>query len=278
MPNHILNRLKLSGNPQKIKALVSSLSTFHPSTQAKSYSGELVWEHKTDKYSFLWYNEKEDCYVDRKNNKFKQLPKEYKPKMEDEWTRFPDFNKIIKMPDDLNISEGPGQFAQALLFGTGSRLFLGLPELLKRFKSLSHEERHKEVDLALKIQANKEAYGYESWYGWCRHNWGTKWNAYSCEKINNNVYQFETAWSGVPKLIKIIAEMHPEVEIVYEYSDECIGSNCGKFELKGKIVNETKIESESKEAYELAFDLRPECKEDFQLVDGQWFYKDDDGE
>lgn len=128
-----------------------------------------------------------------------------------------------------------------------------------------------------KAVANSEnMHNSNNWYNWNRANWGTKWNSYEHNKEAFNVFTFETAWSGVPNLIKKMSESFPEVEILYEYADEDTGYNCGEITfLKGEIIQDITPKSGSKEAYELAFKLRPCNKEYYELVDGKYMSKDD---
>lgn len=67
--------------------------------------------------------------------------------------------------------------------------------------------------------------------------WGTKWNAYS-QKINldEGFAQFQTAWSCPGPIFAKLASMFPDDEIVVEYADEDLGSNCGTLTLKGGAV------------------------------------------
>ena len=44
---------------------------------------------------------------------------------------------------------------------------------------------------------NERRYGFQDWYGWCCHNWGTKWNAFESggeEYGDLAIITFETAW------------------------------------------------------------------------------------
>ena len=98
--------------------------------------------------------------------------------------------------------------------------------------------------------------------GWSIKHWGTKWNAYAQKGKRNSedTIYFETAWNGVPDLIRKIAWIFPGVEIEYNFADEDLGSsNCGVFRFKSsEIIEQKYYEFQSKEAYELAFDL---CRE-----------------
>jgi len=113
------------------------------------------------------------------------------------------------------------------------------------------------------------------WYTWSIRNWGTKWNSYDIV-ITNNVVEFDTAWSNVANLMIKLSTLFPDVEFQYSYADEDIGCNCGKgYILNGQSTVKA-LENESSEAYELAFDLNPGHKENYQLVDSKWTCVEDD--
>ena len=104
---------------------------------------------------------------------------------------------------------------------------------------------------------DEEKWGEENTsLSWARKNWGTKWGPYEQRHEDDTIY-FNTAWNGVPDLVRKIAWIFPDVNIEYSYADEDLGSsNCGIYVFKAhEILEETHFESESKEAYELAFEL-----------------------
>lgn len=114
------------------------------------------------------------------------------------------------------------------------------------------------------------------WYNWNVKNWGTKWNSYSNEKVSDTIYEFETAWSGVPDLIIKMSEYFPGVLVEYMWADEDTGSNVGKLWVKNRrILQQLWIESGTKFAYELAFELRPEAREGYTLVNGEYIYNEE---
>lgn len=115
------------------------------------------------------------------------------------------------------------------------------------------------------------------WYAWNINNWGTKWNISECETEKFGCYTFITAWSGVPELMRVLSEQNPDVEFYYEYADEDTGSNCASYKFKkGEIITSFEPKSQSKEAYDLSFKLRPHYKDDYVLIDGKYEYKEDD--
>lgn len=117
------------------------------------------------------------------------------------------------------------------------------------------------------------------WYTWNCNNWGTKWGGYSYETIHFGVYTFETAWCGVPELMQELSKQNPDIEIEYTYADEDTGCNVGKLNFKdGEIISQFLPPNCSKDAYDIAFDLRPENQEYYELVGGRYKYKDEETE
>lgn len=87
-------------------------------------------------------------------------------------------------------------------------------------------------------------YGEENcWYKWSIKNWGTKWNAIRPSR-KDNIIEFETAWSGVPDLIRKLTFIFPEVEIKYSFADEDIGHNLGCYSFKDAEIKRAIFECE----------------------------------
>ena len=108
----------------------------------------------------------------------------------------------------------------------------------------------------------EQKYGKENcWYEWRCNNWGTKWNAFRSSE-SGNIIEFETAWCGVPDLIRKLSIIFPNVEFEYFYADEDIGHNAGHFKFKDFEPFNYFIISGSKESYELAFELWG-CEDDY---------------
>lgn len=120
--------------------------------------------------------------------------------------------------------------------------------------------------------------GRPNWYDWNSEHWGTKWNAYQQgdKRDTPDTIHFQTAWACPAPVVEALAKMFPDVEMSWDYADEDSGSNVGRIILKGGLVFETEIENQSTEAYDLYFELHPDRREDFILVDGEYQYKDED--
>lgn len=67
--------------------------------------------------------------------------------------------------------------------------------------------------------------GHKGWYDWSRHNWGTKWNAYSsCTDPEGSgdkaKIKFDTAWDCPAPILTRLAEMEPDLSFSYVAFDE----------------------------------------------------------
>lgn len=175
---------------------------------------------------------------------------------------FIDFNNIVKMPESLSITSNSWFSPFENAFCKDEKMLDHLDKLKNYCKN--NPERN-DVDNFLKGIKNYIEHGYPTWYGWCVDNWGTKWNAMESEKIHKNVITFETAWNGVPDLISKVSDKFPLVRLVYKWSDECTGCNCGHVCFKYGESEVFVIENSSKEAYELAFELRPEVEVNYKF-------------
>lgn len=119
-------------------------------------------------------------------------------------------------------------------------------------------------------------YGYASWYEWRCNEWGTKWNAYEVEQ-HDNIVEFKTAWAAPHPVIERLAEIFPDVEFHHIWADEDTAYNCGEREYaNGGVQSEFRPDGGSKEAYELAFEMRPYLEDYYEFVDGEYRYKDED--
>lgn len=268
MPNHIKNRLTLSGDQSKINELVARFSTFHAARQHESYDGGLTFENQEGNFGWL----KDGVFSTRIDGEIVEvgaMPEGFVPSIDPEFVQFPDFKKVIPSPDGLEItSDGLVMYIENEFSARDT-----MSQLKDAIKKASIES----VENFCKAIVNFKKYGFACWYDWQSANWGTKWNSYSCEKKEGNVWEFDTAWNGVPKIVSEISKAFPEIEIVYEYSDEDTGSNCGTNIYEDGELKETNIpENGSNEAYDLAFKLRPEYAESYHLVNGVYEYKDDE--
>ncbi len=287
MPNYIKNRIELTGSVGDINSMISKFGTFFDREPDLACDGELIFLHK---------GTGEPGWLDKSIGKFKRrnqpdvndVPDGFEQKFNEAWTRFPDFDKIVPMPKGLEANphsgiqswikictgqiDLAGNIDQSSIKGITSSL-----ERMNAMRALTEGKNLKDFsdeDFELFIQGvkNYRQYGYISWYEWSIENWGTKWNSSECEKVSESVYDFQTAWSGVSGLIEKMSKAFPTVKILYKYSDEDTGHNCGVGEYLNGEVSFRKLEGGSKESYEMAFELRPDRKEDYKLVGETYEY------
>ena len=162
---------------------------------------------------------------------------------------FFDFNKLIPMPEELNLTSGSPeddavvayyvsldeQQQQALkeelslkgsdYYGSYSNKYLNdwnIKIVQRRNPDGFSEEQ---VALGEKYISNIRKYGRPQWYDWCCSNWGTKWNASDTyvEDVDGNgnvTVTFSTAWSAPMKIIDKFAEYCKDGELHWEYENE----------------------------------------------------------
>lgn len=178
-----------------------------------------------------------------------------------------DFNKIIPMPESLNIECGSRtdrglkaykDFVYVYTFaGTEEKDLLNIPkEKEAAFLRVRQDIRRDEWELGRTAFQNEQKYGAPTWYQWAVAAWGTKWSAYNAEIVEDNTIIFNTAWSRAMPVIQKLAENFPDIRFEYCWADEDLGINTGRVELEnGEIIHDEFFEPQSKEAYELAAEL-----------------------
>ena len=190
MPNHVMNRVSMSGNPETIGDLLVSIQ------DDKKGVGTI------------------------------------------------DFNKIIPMPESLDIEAGSNTdlglkaytgFIQIYNLG-GTRTDADMEhipaEAEKAFLRMRTDVTPEQWELGKKAYENQSKYGAPTWYEWSVNNWGTKWNAYECAArelgTEHSELSFWTAWSPPHPVLQRLSEQHPDITIEHEWADEQIGMNCGR--------------------------------------------------
>jgi hypothetical protein len=117
-----------------------------------------------------------------------------------------------------------------------------------------------------------EQFGVESWSSFNRPNWGTKWNAYSQKRINENTIEFQTAWNAPVIVIDALAAKFPQFKFELRYADEYAGYNTGIIKWEGSERSEVnRPDGGSNEGFEIYLDLNPDCTY-YQKIDGKYEY------
>lgn len=166
------------------------------------------------------------------------------------------FDAIIPSPESLsNTAAGGGREYSWAKELCGQKSMFGCPRDEIDMTTLDDEA----LDHFVELCKNIRDHGYSDWYGWNVDNWGTKWNAYSQELYSDClpkqvVIRFDTAWAAPHPIIEKMAEGF-EGNILHEWADEDTGNNVGNnYYIKGELVTGCEL-SDSKEGYELAFDI-----------------------
>jgi len=204
-----------------------------------------------------------------------------------------DFNKVIPMPDSLNVTDGSITMEAIEAFLShlkneaqkqdvrsipsddflkywstaetiGKKSFFREPMKFLSDKEISSRaEKHimtpsDFVGLGKTYLDNQIQYGAHTWYYWRIENWGTKWPAEKGSLLQGeNILSFETAWSAPIPVIAKLSEKFPKVSFFLDWADEDIGQNVGSCGfLAGEAVDLYLPNPGSKEAYDLAFSIR----------------------
>lgn len=206
-----------------------------------------------------------------------------------------DFNKVIPMPEGLNLTEGsitddaidaylsfarPGsesrlslderlssnEFNSILLGARNIRPFYTPNFLLtdQRIAELADTHRMTApedlVRLGKRYLDNYREHGAPTWYGWSTQKWGTKWNNDPEQRVvdaETGSLRFETAWSMPEPVFMELSCQYPELTFDVSWADEDIGYNVGNCEFRnGEVISEYVPEFGTPEAEEMAFDIR----------------------
>ena len=210
-----------------------------------------------------------------------------------------DFNKVIPMPESLNIESGSitdeaiiyyvtdkctlplraiGETDRELVekkinnrFSKGSWAEEIFMRVLERTHSASDSKKDELYKKGETYVSNIRQYGHATWYEWRYENWGTKWNAGSNEQKDDDTIIFETAWSNPEPVMLKLSEMYPEAAIEHWWADEDMGSNDGyRIYQGGEVIEGGYCESFSNEAYEIYIKCWGESNCLYQDENGNW--------
>ena len=197
-----------------------------------------------------------------------------------------DFNKVIPMPEALNIESGSRTetgfraykdfiYVYTLCGTINMDRLLDVPPKSEAVFLEKRSDIDPEIfELGKKAYQNLLLYGAKTWYEWCNNNWNTKWNACGyapgIDYNDGNKLRFQTAWDAPIPIIEKISEMFPDVELVHEWANEDIGQGCGRMVYQGGVAVD-EYYPEGREAVEYAaslwgFDPEPEDYE-FQSME-----------
>lgn len=180
-----------------------------------------------------------------------------------------DFNNIIPMPEELLIeASSSGERGMQYITAIQRKPFNSPDDLkiIQWMEELTEKDRKEALQLGVLYLENQRKYSYTTWYEWSIATWGTKWNALHQDFEEPNVLWFDTAWDGVPRLIRKLSERFPDVEFHYAYADEDLGYNVGRGTARNGEIDMTFPDGGSNEAFEIAFFVKPGLDEYFELT------------
>lgn len=190
-----------------------------------------------------------------------------------------DFNKIIPMPESLDIQSGSmtrcgleayQDFVEiCTLAGTRRGLdLLNIPQASEdAFLKLRPDIRQEDWALGRTAFRNIQLYGAPTWYEWCIQNWGTKWNACDCNAAPDaNTVTFLTAWSAPHPILQKLSEMYPDIVMEHQWADEDIGVNCGQRTYRGGAILKEYYPDCGRSSVEFACQVLGAEPEDYGLV------------
>ena len=173
--------------------------------------------------------------------------------------QFIDFNKIAPIPKELENTQSPIRIiSQKEYDKQEKRIVEG---------NLTNDEKNFGLSRGLTqklVDEYRKKFGHSDWYNWQIENWGTKWNAYEQVQIDENVIEFQTAWSTPFSLLVNLSELFSEVTFEVRFADEDFGYNVGEYTLLGGDEILTNIpDGGSEEAYLMAMDIQYGTPEDY---------------
>lgn len=176
-----------------------------------------------------------------------------------------DFNVVMPMSQDLNITSGldsyaqqPSWFSEVMAekvkkqapadvlmaqhynetitqeeFVTECLLDKELVTTIRKIKDyklrgehkMSKERLSEALDTFIRGYFNVQRYGWKDWYDWSIDNWGTKWNA--CHEYIDDENKVIEFETAWSMPEGIIKEICKYTPVRVEFADENLGSNCG---------------------------------------------------
>ena len=183
-----------------------------------------------------------------------------------------DFNKVIPMPEELDIaSSSSGEWGMSylilkakssILWTKDDRSFM---ERMEKQKEENPDRFNEDIELGKKYLSNIAKYGHKDWYSFCSSSdgWNTKWNACEVEWTDENQVEFETAWSFCFNVVIQLSKKFPDVAIEFSFADEDCGSNDGCGTIKdGEEIDCEYPETGDNRAYEIYLSLHPEYEDE----------------
>ena len=146
-----------------------------------------------------------------------------------------DFNAIVPMPEELDITSGSNVDLAMVALGAKTsgafstfESYLAMPWWESRYPGIDTKEKlaeylkendTKSYNEGLQAIENIKKHGFANWYDWRNFNWGTKWNAYDVKYIAHDdthlVLEITTAWDTPRGIWAALEEQGFEVNGLY---------------------------------------------------------------
>ena len=183
-----------------------------------------------------------------------------------------DFNKLIPMPESLNIECGSRTdkglkayrdfiSVYTLENGITGLDLLHIPKQSEdAFLRIRTDIQPDEWELGRQAFQNQLQYGAPTRYEWSIQNWGTKWNACGYEAgtdygTNCKALWFKTACDAPVPVIEELARRFPEVDLTHRWAGDVIGHNCGMHEYSAGVRTEEFFPDGQKDQIDFALDI-----------------------
>ena len=270
MGNVVTNILEIKGTKNQIQEIFDRYSTSKPKVPHFSYNGDETYRKEN---AFGWLNVKTNVFSRRNENDVIGIPEGYVRFYESEYTIFPDFNKIISIPEPLNLEYDSWMMILDNEFTVDDGFKYHL-DVFKKYLNKTEDSETKKDNFITGIK-NYLDYGYTTWYGWCKENWGTRYNAYDCVTLSRTKFKFKITNNNVVKIIKKISLEYPYVKLIYTYINEDTGYKVGRYTYFNGEETSYIPENGSKAAYDMCFEIDPDKQNDYKLVDGKYINKEE---
>lgn len=197
-----------------------------------------------------------------------------------------DFNKIIPMPEDLDLTESS-------IFDLAIEAVVRKLNAAKRpysrqitvadmndesyCDSLTNcrETEDELLELGLKYITNVIRFGAATWYDWCQKNWGTKWSAYETRLFDADTLTFTSANTPPEPVLARLSKMYPDVEIEHWWASVSCGENTGYAKYSGgKLVESVSYDDYSPDACDTYVICWGETECFYQDEAGHWNCRD----
>lgn len=167
-----------------------------------------------------------------------------------------DFEKILPMPKELEVTLTPGHWddAVALIEPAKALQMLRWPWVeeeaarllscraidlgLDGLKTILMERTPDLMARVETMKACKAATGYTNWYDWRCDHWGVKWNVEGGDRMDHVSrirLTFSTAWSPPKPIVMALSEKYPTSKFSLRFY-ECGEGFKGHYAVKGGVV------------------------------------------